>query len=49
MEKRSFINEELLLLAECGECSRNLADKNQGEADNSRVDRAVTISKPKKS
>ena len=45
--ERSFINEELSLLAECGECSRNLADKNQGEDDNCRVDRAVSISKPK--
>ena len=36
MPERGFINEELSLLAECGECSRNLADKNQGEDDNSR-------------
>ena len=49
MGKRSFIHEELSPLAECGGYSRNLADKNQGEDDSSRVDQAVTISKPKKS
>jgi hypothetical protein len=40
--ERSFINQELSPLAECGGYSRNLADKNQGEDDNSRVDYPIT-------
>ena len=46
--QRSLINEEYSPLVECGEYYRNLADKNKGEDDNNHVDRAVTISKPKK-
>ena len=42
MGERSFINQELSPLAECGGYSRNLADKNQSEDDNSRVDYPIT-------